>query len=87
MRKMSATDPKEALVGSIKRSFDYCTTALAKLDDSRLSEEVTMFGRGAGLSRAATIVILAGDWADHYSTAASYLRLNDILPPSAQPKK
>jgi hypothetical protein len=33
------------------------------------------------------MVTLAVDWADHYSTAASYLRLNGILPPSAQPKK
>jgi hypothetical protein len=46
-----------------------------------------MFGRQAGLSRAAVMLILAADWADHYSTAASYLRLNDILPPSAQPKR
>ncbi len=87
IQKMSATDTKDGLVASIKRSFDYCTEALAKVDDSRLAEEVTMFGRAAGLSRAATMVILAADWADHYSTAASYLRLNDILPPSAQPKK
>ena len=27
------------------------------------------------------------DWADHYSTAASYLRLNGILPPTAAPPK
>jgi hypothetical protein len=87
MQKMSASDTKEALVGSIKRSFDYCADALAKVDDSRLAEEVTMFGRPGGVSRGAAIVILAADWADHYSTAASYLRLNDILPPSAQPKK
>jgi len=87
MQKMSGTDAKDALVGSIKRSFDYCSDALTKVDDSRLSEEVTMFGRPGGLSRGAAIVILAADWADHYSTAASYLRLNDILPPTAQPKK
>jgi hypothetical protein len=87
MQKMSATDSKDALVASIKRSFDYCSEALAKADDSRLAEEITMFGRASGLSRAAVMVILAADWADHYSTAASYLRLNDILPPSAQPKK
>lgn len=87
MQKMNATDTKEALVASIKRSFDYCTETLAKVDDSRLAEEVTMFGRAAGLSRGRAIVILAADWADHYSTAASYLRLNDILPPTAQPKK
>jgi hypothetical protein len=33
------------------------------------------------------MLILAADWADHYSTAASYLRLNQILPPTEQPKK
>jgi hypothetical protein len=87
LQKMSATDTKEALVASITRSFGYCTDALAKVDDSRLAEEVSMFGRPGGLSRAAAIVVLAADWADHYATAASYLRLNDILPPSAQPKK
>ena len=87
MKKMSAADTKEALVGLIKQSFEYCTQGLAKVDDSKLAEEVTMFGRAGGLSRGAAIVILAADWADHYSTAASYLRLNDILPPSAQPKK
>jgi len=31
--------------------------------------------------------VIAEDWADHYSTAAAYLRQNDILPPTAQPKK
>jgi hypothetical protein len=31
-------------------------------------------------------VTLLVDWADHSSTAASYLRLNDALPPSATPK-
>lgn len=87
LQKMSATDTKDALVASIKRSFDYCSGALAKVDDSRLAEQVTMFGRPGGLSRGAAIVVLAADWADHYATAASYLRLNDILPPSAQPKK
>jgi hypothetical protein len=36
-----------------------------------------------GRSRVAAMVTIATDWADHYSTAASYLRLNGILPPSA----
>jgi hypothetical protein len=30
------------------------------------------------------MVEIAADWADHYSTAASYLRLNGLLPPSAK---
>jgi len=46
-----------------------------------------MFGRQTGMSRANALLTIVIDWADHYSTAASYLRLNGILPPTAQPKK
>jgi hypothetical protein len=87
LKKLSGTDPKEALVAAIKRSFEYCTEGLAKLQDAGLGEEASMFGRRTGMSRAAALITIANDWADHYSTAASYLRLNGILPPTAQPKK
>ena len=45
-----------------------------------------MMGRATGLSRAVSVLGIVDDWADHYSTAAAYLRLNGILPPTAQPK-
>jgi hypothetical protein len=32
-------------------------------------------------------LILASGWADHYAAAAMYLRLNGVVPPSAQAKK
>jgi hypothetical protein len=85
--KMSDTEPKDTLVAAIKQSFSYCTDALAKVTDAQLGDEVSMMGRRTGQSRAAAMVTITNDWADHYSTAASYLRLNGILPPSAQPKK
>jgi hypothetical protein len=87
LKKLSGTDPKEALVAAIKRSFDYCSESLTKVQDSTLGEEISMFGRKAGQSRAAAMITIATDWTDHYSTAASYLRLSGILPPTAQPKK
>jgi uncharacterized damage-inducible protein DinB len=87
LKKLSGTDTKEALAAAVKKSFDYCTESLAKVQDSGLAEEVSMFGRRTGQSRAATLITIATDWTDHYSTAASYLRLNGILPPTAQPKK
>jgi hypothetical protein len=31
------------------------------------------------------MISITDDWADHYSTQAAYLRLNGILPPTAQP--
>jgi hypothetical protein len=84
LQALAGTDPKPTLVEAITQSFAYCTAALANMADSQIGDEAVIFGRHTGLSRAAAMVEIAADWADHYSTAASYLRLNDILPPSAQ---
>jgi hypothetical protein len=86
IKKIAGTDGKDALVAAMKKSFDYCTEGFAKLQDSGLGEEAVLFGQKTGTSRAAALVTMLVDWADH-STAASYLRLNDLLPPSAAPKK
>jgi len=85
LMKLSAAQSKDALVNLVKRSFDYCSDALSKATDARLADEVSVFGRRSGQSRAAAMVTIAADWADHYSTAASYLRQNGILPPTAKP--
>jgi hypothetical protein len=82
--KLDEADGKDKLVAGLKASFDYCSTALANLDDSKLGEQIAIFG-GRMVPRAAAWLILSGSWADHYSTEAVYLRLNGILPPSAQP--
>jgi len=81
--KLVDTDSKDKLVEALKGSFDFCTQALANLDDSNLGEQLTLFG-GHTASRAAAMFALTNDFADHYSTAASYLRANDLLPPTAQ---
>ncbi|HXP47047.1 MAG TPA: DinB family protein [Terriglobales bacterium] len=81
--KVSDTDPKDKLVERMKSSFDFCGTALAKLDDSNLGETLTLFGERKA-SRAMAILILAGGWADHYSQQAMYLRLSGHLPPTAK---
>lgn len=84
--KLEETDGKDKLVAGLKASFDYCTTALANADDGKLGEQLAIFG-GHMVPRAAAWLILSGSWSDHYSTEAVYLRLNGIVPPSAQPKK
>ncbi|HTW32824.1 MAG TPA: DinB family protein [Candidatus Sulfotelmatobacter sp.] len=83
---LSESDGKDKLVVALKASFDFCTTALAKVDDSKLGDEVELFGGRKG-PRAFALIALTNDWADHYSSAAMYLRLNGLLPPTAQPKK
>jgi len=87
LKAVSATDGKDTLTASLRKSFEYCEQALAKLQDSSLAEEAVIFGQRAGMDRATALTTIVVDWADHYSTAASYLRLNGLLPPSAAPKK
>jgi uncharacterized damage-inducible protein DinB len=79
---LAATAPKDQLVARLKETFDFCGTALAKLDDSGLAEQLPFFG--SKVSRASMILITTGDWEDHYSQMANYLRLNGLLPPTAR---
>ena len=83
---LKETDGKDKLVAGLKASFDFCTTALAKVDDTKLGDEVELFGGRKG-SRAAALIILASSWSDHYGAEAMYLRLSGLLPPTAHPKK
>ncbi|SRR5579864_3820969 len=83
---LNESEGKDKLVAALKASFDFCTTALAKVDDSRLADEIELFGGHKG-SRATGLIVLTNSWADHYSAASMYLRLSGLLPPTAQPKK
>jgi uncharacterized damage-inducible protein DinB len=81
--KVAATDGKEALVARLRETFAFCDQALASLNDSNLGEALPFFG-GRKMSRAALMTLTTGDWADHYSQYANYLRLNQMLPPTAK---
>jgi uncharacterized damage-inducible protein DinB len=85
VEELKETDSKDKLLTAARASFDFCTASLANADDSKLGDNVD-FGRLQG-PRAMGVLFLSGGLADHYGAAAMYLRLNGILPPSAQPKK
>jgi hypothetical protein len=71
----------------LKRSFEYCASVLANVDDSKLDEQTPWFGGpNAKATRARDLIVLPMDWQDHYAQLSMYLRLNGILPPSARPK-
>ncbi len=80
---VDSTMTKDQLVARLRETFQFCEQAFAKLDDSKLNEPIQLFGPNP-FTRAAAILITVGDWADHYSQEANYLRLNGILPPTAQ---
>jgi uncharacterized damage-inducible protein DinB len=81
--KVAATDAKDALVARLKETFAFCEDALASLDDTKLAEAIPFFG-GKTMTRAAIMNLTTGDFADHYSQVAIYMRLNGELPPTAK---
>ena len=86
VEEVKESDAKDKLLAAATASYDFCSEALGKMDDSKLGDSIELFG-GRQAPRAMADLILASGWADHYAAAAMYLRLNGILPPSAQPKK
>jgi hypothetical protein len=84
--KAATTDAKSVLMGQPRDSFDFCERALAKMDDSRMDEQLPFFG-GRTASRASIVMDSATDWADHYSQFGIHLRLSGLSPPNLQSKE
>ena len=76
------------MVAKLKASFTFCENAFAQLDDAKLADQVTLSfgGQSRQITRAGMVLGHALDMADHYSQLANYMRLNNILPPSALPR-
>jgi len=80
--------PKDELVTKLKASFTFCENAFAQLDDAKLADQIAlnMGGTTRNLTRVNMVLGHALDMADHYSQLANYMRLNNILPPTALPR-
>jgi hypothetical protein len=86
---VKATWPKDTLVAKLKESITFCENAMGQLEDSKLSEMATVPGPGGQTRQVPRINFVLGhaiDLADHYSQLANYMRLNNILPPTALPR-
>jgi hypothetical protein len=85
---VKATWPKAKLVARMKDSFAFCDQALNQLDDTKLGEPVTItFGTNSRIvARGGMALAHALDLADHYSQLANYMRLNNLIPPTALPR-
>lgn len=86
---VKATWPKDKLVAKLKESFAFCQNAMNQLNDASLAEQtsVTFGGNTRTVVRASMVLGHALDLADHYSQLANYMRLNNILPPTALPRR
>ena len=80
---VTATTQRDSLLARVRETFAFCQSALANLADAQMADSVPSFG-GRKSTRGNMLLITVGDWADHYSQLAIYLRLNGMLPPTAR---
>lgn len=80
--------PKDQLVAKLKASFAFCAEAVAQVTDATLPDAVSFTYGGASHTTTRVNMVLghALDLADHYSQLANYMRLNNLIPPSALPR-
>ena len=85
---VKATWPKAELVPKLKASFAFCDRAIEQVTDATLPDAVsfTLGGAERKSTRVNMLLLHALDLADHYSQLANYMRLNNILPPTALPR-
>jgi uncharacterized damage-inducible protein DinB len=85
---IKATWPRAKLLAQLRESFTFCENAFAQLNDANLAEQTTLTFRGQSrqVPRASMVLGHVVDMADHYSQLANYMRLNNILPPTALPR-
>lgn len=74
--QLSEYDSKEKLVERMKSSFEFCTSAVAGLDDSHMGETLTI--DETKMSRAMAVLALTGGWVTHYEVQERYLQMNGL---------
>ena len=80
--------PRDSLLAKLKASLAFCETAFTQVDDAKLADAVVMTfnGNTRNTTRANMVLGHALDLADHYSQLANYMRLNNMVPPTALPR-
>lgn len=75
---------KTDLVAALKKAFAYCDTAYASLTDASATD-IVKFGNRNKTKFEMLNWNLWHTW-EHYGNAVTYLRLNNLVPPSSEKK-
>jgi len=74
--QLTEFDAKDKLVERMKSSFEFCTSAVATLDDSHMGETLTI--DDTKMSRAMAVLALTGGWVTHLELQERYLQINGL---------
>ena len=83
LNELTGSEPKDVLVKRLQDSFDFCTRALAHLDDSKMAELLDI--EAVKTPRSMAILTLTGTWNVHLQTAHDYLSQNGQRIPASAP--
>lgn len=70
---------KEEVIAELSRSFEHLKGALAAVDQSKLSEPMSVFG--AQMTQQRLLVMTTTHLHEHLGQAIAYARMNGVVPP------
>ncbi|MEJ2214861.1 MAG: DinB family protein [Gammaproteobacteria bacterium] len=73
---------KEASIKALKDSYEYLMSAISKVPDDKLTEEIDFFGTKITIRGA--LMLAYGHCEEHMGQLIAYARSNDIVPPWSQ---
>jgi uncharacterized damage-inducible protein DinB len=73
---------KDALVTGLSAAFQYCDRAYTELSSEQLAEQLDLFGMSG--SKLWVLIFNTSHTWEHYGNLVTYLRMNDIVPPSSR---
>ena len=85
LKTPAETAPKAEIVAALKASFDACDKAYASVTDANATELLTA-GQGRKRSRIGLLWGNVSHDNEQYAQLATYMRLKNIMPPSAGEK-
>lgn len=75
---------KADIQAALASAFAFCREVYANTTDAQGAETVPFFG-GQQMARSAVLAFNSGHTYEHYGNLVTYMRLNDITPPTSQP--
>ncbi len=84
-RKIEQTKTSKAdLIAALKDAFAFCDKAYDGMTDKAGTEMVQLFGRD-NAPKLGVLTVNSLHAAEHYGNLVTYLRMNNIVPPSSEP--
>ena len=74
---------RDEIVAALNQAFAYCDSVYANMTDAKAAEIIKAFGMN--LTRLGALDFNVAHNMEHYGNLVTYMRLNNIVPPSSAP--